>query len=267
VPDWIALILFVVVPAALTVVVHVLVRRVIPPEKLSPHHEVAGFLVAVIGVMYAVVLGFVVVTVWTAFDTAQQTADLEAGYVADAFNLARALPEPERTRVKRDLAAYAVQVRDVEFQTMGDGVQDPQAFGRLADAVRTMLAMPPAQGTLGQVLRGQSRYEAVVSAIRQVADTRRLRFIEARSKLPRAMYLALILGGLMVLVFVFLFGVESGAIQLTMTATVAGCIGLLIGLVVEFNAPYSGAIRVTPEAWTLVIDGNHFADVASGRLR
>jgi predicted lipid-binding transport protein (Tim44 family) len=81
------------------------------------------------------------------------------------------------------------------------------------------------------------------------------------------MFLALILGGLMVLVFVFLFGVESGAIQLTMTATVAGCIGLLIGLVVEFNAPYSGAIRVTPEAWTLVIDGNHFADVASGRLR
>ena len=70
----------------------------------------------------------------------------------------------------------------------------------------------------------------------------------------------------MVLVFVFLFGVESGAVQLIMTATVAGCIGLLLGLIVELNRPYSGAIRVSPEAWTFVIDTNHFGGRGAGPL-
>jgi hypothetical protein len=266
-PDWLALLVYIAVPAAAMVLAHVAIRRIMPAAKLAPHHEVAGFLVAVIGVLYAVVLGFVVVTVWTAFDAAQQTADLEAGYVGDTYNLARALAEPTRTRVRHDLAAYALEVRDVEFASMAGGKQDPRALGLMKDAVGTLLSAQPASGTFGQVLRAESRYNAVTEALRHVADARRLRFIDAESRLPRAMYVALILGGLMVLVFVFLFGVESGPLQFTMTATVAGCIGLLIGLVIEFNAPFSGAIRVTPAAWSLVIENNQLASFADGAGR
>lgn len=263
-PDWAVLIGFILVPAAATVVIHVLIRRFVPPARLSPHHDVAGFLVAVIGVMYAVVLGFVVVTVWETFDSAQQNADLEAGYVGDAFGASMALPEPIRTRMQRYLAAYALEVRDVEFGMLRHHEQDPRARLLLLDVLHTLLTEQPPPGNLVEAVRDQVRYSAVVASVRQVADARRLRLIQAETRLPRAMYLALVLGGLMVMVFVFLFGVENRRIQFVMTATVAGCIGLLFGLIVEFSAPFTGSIRISHDAWTLVIENNQFAELAKG---
>jgi hypothetical protein len=266
--DWVALLAFVFIPALATVVVHAVLRRLVPSERLRPHHDVAGFLVAVIGVLYAVVLGFLVVTVWTAFDTAQQTADTEAGKVADAFGFAYGLPQPTRSRVQQLLAQYALEVRDVEWPALRDEHDDPQAQRLLVEVVRTLIAAPAIPTpNLSIALRNESRYEAVVNGMRDVADARRLRLIQAASRLPRALYLSLVIGGSMVLIFVFLFGVESGPVQLIMTATVAGCIGLLLGLIVELNRPYSGAIRVSPEAWTYVIDTMHFDDAAKGRFR
>lgn len=53
------------------------------------------------------------------------------------------------------------------------------------------------------------------------------------------MFLALVIGSLMAMAFVFLFGVSNPRLQLTMTGLVAGCMGLLFGIIVEFNSPYS----------------------------
>ena len=61
---------------------------------------------------------------------------------------------------------------------------------------------------------------------------------------------------MMVLAFAFLFGVENPLPQLIMTGLLAGLIGLLIGLVAEFDRPFGSAIRVTPDAWNFVIENN-----------
>ena len=72
-----------------------------------------------------------------------------------------------------------------------------------------------------------------------------------------------LLGGLMVLAFAFLFGVERAVPQLLMTGLLAGLIGLLIGLIAEFDRPFGAAIRVSPEAWTLVFENNGMEHYAS----
>ncbi|HEU5479782.1 MAG TPA: hypothetical protein VFU90_08125, partial [Candidatus Tumulicola sp.] len=79
-----------------------------------------------------------------------------------------------------------------------------------------------------------------------------------------ALVFALLLGAFMVLAFVFLFGVEDLALQLTMTALVAGTMGLLLGVIVVFSAPYAGALRISPSGWTYVIEKNGFEAVAAG---
>jgi len=54
------------------------VRRSVALATLEQHNDVAGFILAVVGVLYAVILGFVVVIVWEQFDTAQSNAHQEA---------------------------------------------------------------------------------------------------------------------------------------------------------------------------------------------
>ncbi|MGA8534155.1 MAG: hypothetical protein WB615_08630 [Candidatus Tumulicola sp.] len=265
-PATFTLLLFVATPAAATVAAHALFRRIVPHDRLIPHHDVAGFLVAVVGVLYAVVLGFVVVTSWSAFDSAQQNSDIEAGNVGDAFGFAQMLPEPRRTDVQRLLAAYAVGVRDREWDSMRYGRQDARARADLIGAIRA-LGEPGAQPSrsFDEALNRQTTRQAVAASLKEIADARRLRLIQASKGVSPTLGVALLLGALMVIAFVFLFGVKNPVLQLAMTAIVAGCIGLLIGVVVEFSAPYSGALRVSPDAWSYIIVNNHFESIAASR--
>ncbi|MGZ3499054.1 MAG: bestrophin-like domain, partial [Vulcanimicrobiaceae bacterium] len=60
-------------------------------------------------------------------------------------------------------------------------------------------------------------------------------------------------------------GITNQTLQLTMTALVAASIGLLFGVIVSLDRPYTGSIRVSPEAWTLIIENNHLANYRSHR--
>src|SRR4029077_9116706 len=64
-----------------------LVRRWATVEVLARHNEVAGFIYAVIGVLYAVLLGFTAIIVWERFDEAQTNVEREANELGDLFRL------------------------------------------------------------------------------------------------------------------------------------------------------------------------------------
>jgi hypothetical protein len=260
------LVAFVALPAVAAVLGQMLLRKAVSQDRLIPHHDVAGFLVAVVGVLYAVVLGFVVVTSWSAFDSAQQNADVEAGDVGDAFGFSSMLPEPRRTDMRRALAGYAVEVRDREWDAMRRGQQDPQARALLVQAIG-VLGEPyyKPSASIDEALNRETTRQAVAASLRDIADSRRLRLIQAEKRLAPPLGLALVIGALMVIAFVYLFGVADRTLQFTMTAIVAGCIGLLLGVVVEFSAPYSGALRVSPSAWTYIINNNNFEAMAHQR--
>lgn len=260
VPAWIGILFFTAIPAGIAAGAHAVFRRYVPARLLIPHHEVAGFLVAVVGVLYAVVLGFLVVTVWAAFDSAQRNADLEAGDVAEVFLIARAIPEPARSHLRSLMADYAFEVRDREWPMLAVGRQDPVARELLLEGFDTIATMPiPAGASNGEAQRQSALHGAAFATFRDLSVQRRQRLLDAENHVQGALYFALILGALLVFGFVFLFGVERSAPQLTMTALVAGSIGLLFGLIVELDRPYGNGIRVTPTAFTFIIETNHLA--------
>ena len=68
----------------------VVVRRNVEVSELEAHHDVAGFILAVVGVVYAVLLAFIVIIVWEQYDTAEE-ADTEASLVLALYRDASAL--------------------------------------------------------------------------------------------------------------------------------------------------------------------------------
>jgi hypothetical protein len=257
---------FAVVPAAVTCAVHAVFRRFVPARKLLPHHDVAGFLVAVVGVLYAVVLGFLVVAVWSAFDSAQRNADSEAGELAEIFMTAQALPQADRARIQVACADYAFEVRDREWPMLRDGRQDGRARAMLVTIARSVAWSPSvAHPVPDQALREAAVRQALFMSLHEMSMERRQRLLDADSHLPALLYLALILDGAFVLAFVFLFGVEDRTLQLVMTGLVVASIGVLFGVIVAFDHPYAGGLRVSPTAWTLVIENNDLAHYRSLR--
>ena len=78
-----------------------LVQRLVPPERREEHNDVAGFIFAVLGVAYAVLLAFVVIAVWQDYKAAQTNVESEAHELAGVYFLASRLPEPDRSRASR----------------------------------------------------------------------------------------------------------------------------------------------------------------------
>jgi len=259
-PGWFVLVLFAVVPAVFAVGGHLWFRRQVPAEKLLPHHEVAGFLVAVVGVLYAVVLGFLVISVWVSFDAAQRNADAETNDLSDILHLALALPEPTKSQIRTLVAWYAYEVRDREWPMLAYEEEDQKARSIMFSGFHSIAMLRPQSGAPSwEAARQASVRDATLAAFRDLTSRRRQRLLDAQSHVSATLYFALIAGALILLSFVFLFGVDRAALQLTMTALVAAMIGLQIGVIFELDRPFWGAVHIRADAWDLLIHDNQLA--------
>src|SRR3712207_9426902 len=103
------------------VVGRALVQRLVPATIREEHNEVAGFIYAALGVIYAVLLALVVIAVWEEFGRARVTVESEANALAEVFWLAHQLPQSERHRLQELARSYAEEVVDEEWPLMERG--------------------------------------------------------------------------------------------------------------------------------------------------
>src|SRR5262245_29190937 len=100
-------ILIVAVIPLLAVAGALLVRRWVTVEVLERHNDVAGFIYAVIGVLYAVLLGFTAIIVWERFDEAQTNVEKEANELGDLFRNAQAFADAKfREELATNVRSY-----------------------------------------------------------------------------------------------------------------------------------------------------------------
>jgi hypothetical protein len=104
-------------------------RRRFGTTFLSLNNEVAGFKYAVVGVLYAVLLAFVVVAVWEDYRDTETAVRNEAKAVIDLHHLASVLPDPGGSSIRRHLIACAKQVRHSEWTAMAKGRQARAPYG------------------------------------------------------------------------------------------------------------------------------------------
>ena len=123
-----------------------LVQRLVPVNIRQEHNDVAGFVYAVLGVIYAVLLALVVIAVWEEFGRARVTVEAEANALAEIFWLAHELPEPEGRQLQELARAYAEEAVDNEWPLMQQGraplmehTQETPAGWVLIDDIRATL--------------------------------------------------------------------------------------------------------------------------------
>src|ERR671921_2825428 len=118
------------------------VQRLVPSEKRQEHNDVAGFLYAVVGIVYAVLLALLVIAVWEQYQSALETVEGEANSVADIAWLAHSLPETERYQLQEHARSYAREVVDEEWPLMEQGIAGQRGTPKgwnLIDHIRTTL--------------------------------------------------------------------------------------------------------------------------------
>ena len=71
---------------------HAVLQRRFTAELLRRHNDVAGYLFSAVGVLYAVVLGFVVVVVWQKYDETVANVENEVDAAADVYHVVDGFP-------------------------------------------------------------------------------------------------------------------------------------------------------------------------------
>ena len=222
---------------------HVLVRRTFAKTQFIEHNEVAGFIVAIVGVLYAVLLAFVTVVVWEHYDQSEDRARSEVDAATDIWRLARHLPSPAAKRIRADVTRYAASVESDEWPKMRYGMFSPvtqREIVTLTDDIAAYDALSRKQANL------QNR---LLERVQVVADFRRHRIYDTTSGVPRVLWVALVTGSLTIAGFVYLFGMTNFRVQLLMTCSVAIMIGLSLGTILELDYPFRGTVSVNPERW------------------
>src|SRR5271154_5753772 len=89
-----------------------------PPEKRRAHNDLIGWQLSVLGTTYAVIIGFMLYTVWVDFGAADLNADAEANSLVNVYRLADGLPAEQGARLKTLARTYGDAVVDREWGEM-----------------------------------------------------------------------------------------------------------------------------------------------------
>lgn len=220
-----------------------LVRRWLQATDLKIHHDVTDPLSQVVGMMFAVLLGFMISDAMQRFELARATVQQEAASLADIFNLAESMPQPQRDNLQNLCQKYADQVVNVEWPLLAQKQISPVTFITYRKIWKECVQYEPKT-------QGQSNVQqSLLSSLNQMSDSRRLRIEALHNGLPAILWAVLVAGGLATIVFTYFFGVKNTKLQVVMTALVSLVIVLNIFLLATYDDPFAGDVMVHPSAF------------------
>jgi hypothetical protein len=246
-PSWVAGLILIGIPTLIAVMAPILVRRFVDLRKLQDNNEVAGFKFAVVGVLYAVLLAFVVIVVWEKFNEAESFVSKEAAAAATIYRLSADIPGGPGAAARTALTEYLEIAIEKDWAAMAHGGGSPAvtvALDRVYDAVLTYRGTGNRDATI---------LAATLENLNLLSQARRSRLVAAGGYVPGVLWATLIVGVIGTLGFTLFFGTKNLLAQAMMTGILSVILfsGLLI--VVSFDHPFTGSVRVHPDALESVL--------------
>ncbi len=223
------------------------VARRLPRERLAHSQDAVAVMFSAVGVLYTVLLAFLVVLVWEQFNEAQDRTDQESTKISNLLRDANAFPSPARTEIQRRLIAYTQSVIDDEWTTMAQG----ESSSDTAEAYRRVWG---GYYDFSPRTDQQARfYDESIGRLNDLGQDRRLRLISSKTSIPPIMWFMLVIGGVVTIAYLYLFEIPSALLQGAMIGSVAGLLALVLFLIVSLDHPFAGDVKVTPDAYLNIV--------------
>jgi hypothetical protein len=209
-------------------------------ELLSLNNEVAGFKFAVVGVMYAVLLAFVVIAVWQNYESTDSTVRGEAKAVIDLHHISYALAEPGGGEIRTHLASYLNAVRKFEWPAMARGEASDDAARELIHLSQAIFSVEP------KGYRELALYQQILRLLTTIEDDRNERLDSSDGTVPPVLWVVLVVGALITLGYPAFFGAPNVIAQSLMTGALAALVAIILLLGVVLDFPFVGEVHISP---------------------
>ncbi|MBV8147851.1 MAG: DUF4239 domain-containing protein [Candidatus Eremiobacteraeota bacterium] len=208
------------------------------------HNEVGGFIVAVVGALYGVLLGFMTVIAWQHYAEARQVVAQESAAATDAWHTSVGMPASPRSRVRRDMLLYAEAMKEREWLAMRSGTYDKDADLIVMDAISAAGNFVPAN------LKESNAQSNTLQQLGALHDYRWRRLSDNESGISPFEWLVLLLGAACIVGFCWLFGLENRDVHLMMTSAVTIVVTATLVLLFELQYPFQSDLRIASGDWS-----------------
>jgi Protein of unknown function (DUF4239) len=227
-----------------------LFHRLVDVHMRHKDTETVGLTYAIVAVVYAVLIAFIVVDVFETFAKGDEIATAEANKLSNLMLDSAGLPAQMASAVRSDLDKYIDIVVKSEWPSqqkgkLGDAVFEP-GWTVLAHLSTQLAAFEPA--TTGQNVNKGEMLHVMDDLIR----ARRSRVLAAGEHLPDVVWQILLLAGAVAVGYTYLFGAHSFRIHLTITGLISATIALVFVLIIALDYPFRGEVSVSDEAFLSV---------------
>jgi hypothetical protein len=247
-PLWLAGVLIIIGPTLLAMAGTVLVRRQFGLESLSLNNEVAGFKFATVGVLYAVLLAFAVIVVWERFSDVEDNVAREAGAAATLYRLSDGIHGEPGPTLRNRLTAYLESAISQDWPALAEGNASPATTRALADIYSATLTYAPADEREALLM------QELLSQLDKLGTARRERVVKSAGVVPGVLWSMLFGGAIITIGFTFFFGTKNLSAQTSMTGALSLLIFASLFVIVTVNRPFTGSIKVRPEALVQVLE-------------
>ncbi len=223
-------------------------EKLMPSSRRAMHNEIIGWVYAVVGVAYAVILGLVLITAWNTLDLARANANTETDALNQLDWYGHSLPQPQHAEIEDLVKEYTTVVIGTEWPLLSRRQDSPRAWAAYTQLRTVVQAQQPTAPA------AVARYQEALQASAQLDDARRKRIGQAAEGIPALLWTALILGGVITIGFPLFFGMKSTAAHALIMFSLTLLIVCLLLVIAELDYPFSGIVTVGPEAFRLALE-------------
>jgi len=208
-------------------------------EHRRTHNDLIGWQLNIIGTTYAVILGFMLYTVWTDFQAASANADAEANSVINVYRLGNGLPAPQRDELKQAARSYVDAVINQDWPAMMRGEVSMAASHPLSMKMWQILMSVKGASPTEITAEDHALYE-----LSAMSEHWRIRQLQNAERLPAVLWFVLIVGGALTIMSSCMFGAESSLLHNLKVFAFSLLIALALVAIGDIDRPYQGSVNV-----------------------
>jgi hypothetical protein len=251
---WMALVVFV-ATYLIAGGVYLMVTKLAVNERARAFKAVSPGILPPLGILFALLVGFIAVEVWSNFDKAKAAVATEASALRAVVLLARTFPDEQRARIDALINRHIEESVNKEWPEMAQQRATLSALPTaLIEELHDTLALKPADDS-----QRVAQLE-MVKALHTALDARRQRIVVSESAVGAVKWAGILLQGLCTLVAIAMVHSDNRlACGITLRLFATG-IALSLLLIAAYSHPFTG---VGPELLKQV----YASEAASGAHR
>jgi hypothetical protein len=202
-----------------------------------------------LGILFALLIGFIAVDVWNNFDKAKGAVVSEASALRAVIILAGIFPEEQKARIDALIDRHIDDAINKEWPAMAQQRASLSTLraNALIEALQVVLTLKPADDSQ------RTTQPEMIKALQTALDARRQRIVVSQSTVGRVKWAGILLQGICTLIAIAMVHSDSRltcAIALTLFAT---GIAVSLLLIAAYSRPFTGEIAVRPDLLKQVI--------------